>query len=185
MQLQASYLYWLIVACEGAFWLIVLLALASRYLLKQERTSRTLLLSLPVVDLVLLVLTALDIRRGATPAFAHGLATAYVGFTVAFGSVAIRWADSKFARWLANTRPTPVAASRGWPAVRDDLQLWLRCIMAWVITLALLGALIASIDREALAQPLYLWYRIGLGSVVLWFILGPVWSLLFLSRRAR
>ena len=52
---------------------------------------------------------------------------------------------------------------------------------AWAITLLLLGALIALLENETVTQPLRLWYHVAFGSVVVWFILGPLWSLLFLS----
>ena len=50
-------LYALIVGCEAAFWLVLLLALVARYLLKRERLSRGLLYSLPGIDLLLLTFT--------------------------------------------------------------------------------------------------------------------------------
>lgn len=179
----SSYLYVLIVACEAAFWVVVLLALAARYFLKRERLSRTLLFSLPAIDLLLLVLTALDLRSGTPPAFAHGLATAYVGFTIAFGSIAIGWADAHFAhRFIGGPKPVG-APTRGWPIVRYDLDLWVRSLVAWAIALALVTALIAWLDDRARTEPLEQWYRVAFGSAVLWFVFGPLWSLLFHSWR--
>ena len=66
-------LYVLIVACEIGFWVILLLGLACRYLLRWEQLSRALLLGLPIIDALLLVFTAIDLRNGATATFAHGL----------------------------------------------------------------------------------------------------------------
>ena len=123
MPTQPTYLYWLIVGCEAAFWLVLVLALAARYLLQRERLSRAMLLSLPAIDLLLLAFTAADLRAGASATFAHGLATAYVGFTVAFGSMAVRWADQRFAHWFAAGPPPVGPPSRGWAAVRYDLNL--------------------------------------------------------------
>lgn len=185
MSNQPAYLYWLIVGCEAAFWLLLVLALAARYLSKRNRLSRALLLALPVVDILLLVFTALDLRAGTPATFAHGLATAYVGFTLAFGSVVVVWADQRFAHWFANGPPPVGTPTRGWSAVKYDLALWLRCIVAWIITIALLIALIASVDNEAVTKALHGWFRIAFGSVVLWFVFGPVWSLLSFLPRAR
>jgi hypothetical protein len=92
---ESYVLYALIVGCEVAFWLVLLAALAVRYLLRRDALSRWLLLALPAIDLLLLAFTALDLRAGTTATFAHGLAAAYVGFTVAFGPIAIQWADGK------------------------------------------------------------------------------------------
>jgi len=174
----------LIVGCEAAFWLVLALALAARYLLRRENLSRALLFSLPVVDLFLLAFTALDLRAGTPATFAHGLATAYVGFTVAFGSVAVRWADGHFAFRFAGGPPPAKAPSLGWPAVRYEFALWFRSIVAWVIAVALLIALIAYINNEAVTKTLEQWFRIAFGSVIVWFIFGPLWSLVFFRRTA-
>jgi hypothetical protein len=182
---QSTYLYWLIVGCETAFWLVLALALAVRYLLRRERLSRLLLLSLPAVDLLLLAFTAADLKAGAAATFAHGLATAYVGFTVAFGSVAVRWADAHFAHRFAKGPVPADAPSRGWPAVRYDFELWLRSIVAWIIALVLVIALIGYVDDETATRPLLAWFRFAFGSVILWFIFGPAWSLVFFRRETK
>ena len=180
---QPAYLYGLIVGCEVAFWLLLLLALVVRYVLQRSRLSRALLFALPAVDMTLLAFTALDLRAGAPATFAHGLATAYVGFTIAFGGLFVGWADQRFAHRFASGPPPATTPTRGWPAVRYEFALWLRCIVAWVITAALLISLIAYVDREAVTQELHDWFRIAFGSVIAWFVFGPVWSLLFFRRQ--
>jgi hypothetical protein len=178
-------LYVLIVGCEVAFWVVLLLSLSLRYLLHKETSSRWLLLSLPIIDLLLLAFTAIDLRAGTTATFAHGLAAVYVGFTVAFGPVAIRWADAHFAHRFASGPAPAKAPSGGWGIVRFDLALWLRCIGAWIIALALIEALVAYVGNEAATEPLLAWYKYGFGCVVLWFIFGPVWSLFLVRGGAR
>jgi len=185
MPTSSALLYGLIVGCEVAFWLLLALALAARYLLRRERLSRALLFSLPVVDLLLLAFTAIDLRSGAPATFAHGLATAYVGFTVAFGSVAVRWADQHFAFRFAAGPPPIKAPSHGWAAVRYEFALWFRSIVAWLIAVVLMIALIAYLDNDAVTEPLHQWFRIAFGSVILWFIFGPLWSLVFFRRTAK
>ena len=186
MSPESNYLlYWLIVGCEAAFWLVLALALAARYLLQRERLSRALLLALPGVDLLLLAFTATDLASGTPATFAHGLATAYVGFTVAFGPILVKWADQRFVHWVKAGPPPEKAPSRGWPAVRYEFALWFRSIVAWIITIALLIALIAFIDNEAITAELEGWFRIAFGGVILWFIFGPVWSLVFFRREAK
>lgn len=177
-------LYALIVACEVGFWVVLLLALALRYLLRRERLSRALLISLPLIDLLLMAFTAADLSRGATATFAHGLAAAYVGFTVAFGGMAVKWADAHFAHRFASGPAPPKAPSRGWPVVRYDLDLWARCIVAWLITIALIEALVHLVGPGETTEPLLGWYRIAFVSTVLWFFFGPVWSLATAWRRA-
>ncbi len=181
---DSTYLYWLIVGCEALFWLVLALGLTARYLLRRERASRVLLFSLPGIDLLLVALTAADLDAGSPATFAHGLAAAYVGFTVAFGSIAVRWADEQFARWFAARPPPSVVPTGRWGAVRYELMLWFRSIVAWIIALVVLSGLIAYVDRPDVTQLLMQWYRIAFGSVFLWFIFGPVWSLVFFRRPA-
>ena len=178
-------LYALIVACEVGFWIILILALAVRYRLRKEQLSRAMLLCLPLIDVLLLVFTAMDMRRGATATFAHGLAAAYVGFTVAFGGMAVKWADAHFAyRFAAGPVPRK-APSRGWEAVRYDFNLWGRCIVACVITMILVEALVQFIGTSEATEPLLAWQKRAFGCIVLWFFFGPVWSLATAWRRAQ
>ncbi len=182
MEGSARALYALIIACELAFWVVLLASLVVRYLWRRERLSRGLLLSLPLIDLLLLLFAALDLRAGATATLAHGLAAVYVGFTVMFGSLAVRWADARFAHRFASG-PAPVRApSAGWALVRYDLALWGRAIAAWVIALALIGTVIALLGDGPRTEALQVWYRIGLGAVFFWFLFGPLWSLATLRR---
>ncbi|WP_144289833.1 hypothetical protein [Ideonella sp. A 288] len=177
-------LYALIVACEVGFWVMLLLALAVRYLLRKEQLSRALLLCLPLIDLLLLFFTATDLRRGTTATFAHGLAAAYIGFTVAFGGMAVKWADAHFAhRFAAGPAPTN-APSRGWELVIYDLKLWGRCIVACLITMVLVEALVQFVGNSETTLPLLAWHKHAFGCIVLWFFFGPVWSLATAWRRA-
>lgn len=183
MLTEGHVLYVLIVACEVAFWLVLLLGLVLRYLVRWTNLSRWLLLSLPMIDILLLIFTGLDLSAGTTPTFAHGLAAVYVGFTIAFGSIAVRWADERFAHRFASG-PAPLKApSQGWRAVRYDFGLWLRCIAAWVIAIGLISTMIAFLGNESLAQPLENWYRFALGSIFFWFLFGPLWTLVVSSWR--
>ena len=185
MSSQSAALYLLIIGCEVAFWLLLLLSLATRYLLRIEALSRWLLFSLPLVDVLLLVFTALDLRAGMTATFAHGLAAAYVGFTVAFGSIAVQWADAHFARRFASGPAPPKAPTQGWSGVRYELKLWLRCIVACAILVALIDALIAIVGNQKATEPLQAWYKYAFGCIIFWFIFGPIWNLLFFRRSAR
>jgi hypothetical protein len=178
-------LYALIVACEVGFWVVLLLALAVRYLLRKEPLSRALLLCLPLIDLILLAFTATDLHRGATATLAHGLTAAYIGFTVAFGGLAVTWADAHFAHRFAAGPVPEKAPSRGWPLVLYDLKLWGRCIVACLITMVLIEALVAVVGNSAGAEPLLEWQKRAFGCIVLWFFFGPVWSLASAWRRAR
>ena len=181
--MSSSTLYWLIVGCEIAFWVVLFLGLAARYVLQRKRLSHILLLALPAVDLILLGVTALDLGSGTLATFAHGLAAAYVGFTVGFGGITVAWADQHFAHWFTGAPAPAKAPTRGWPALRYELLLWVRCLVAVAITLVLLVALIAFVDDESATGALHDWFRIATGSAVFWFLFGPMWTLLFSSWR--
>lgn len=181
--MPSSTLYWLIVGCEISFWVVLFLGLAARYLLQRKRLSRILLLALPALDLALLGFTAVDLGRGTPASFAHGLAAAYVGFTVAFGGIAVAWADQRFAHWFTDAPAPAKPPTRGWPALRYELLLWARCLAALAITLVLLVALIAFVNDESATQELHAWFRICIGCAVLWFVFGPMWTLVFSSWR--
>jgi hypothetical protein len=137
-----------------------------------------------MIDLLLLGFTGADLRRGTTATFAHGLAAAYVGFTIAFGGVAVKWADEHFAhRFAAGPAPTK-APSRGWEVVRYDFKLWVRCIAASVITMALVEALVLFVGNGQTTAALLAWHKHAFGCIVLWFIFGPAWSLATAWRQA-
>ena len=181
--MQSTTLYLLIIGCEVSFWLMLVLALAARYLLQHKKLSHILLLSLPALDLALLFFTAIDLGSGTPASFAHGLAAAYVGFTVAFGSVAVSWADQRFAHKFANAPAPSKPPTHGWPALRYELLLWLRCLVAVAITLVLLIGLIVFVNNESATEALNEWFGIAIGCAIIWFILGPAWTLLFSSWR--
>lgn len=177
-----AYLYVLIIGCEVAFWVVLLAALCVRYLLKRVNLSKYLLLLLPAVDLLLLAFTAMDLKSGTTATFAHGLATAYVGFTVAFGSVMVAWADEKFAHRFAGG-PAPASNPKhGWPALRYELKLWARCIVAWLIAVPLLIGLIYYVNDAARTAQLQGWFGIAASCIAGWLLFGPIWVLVFSMR---
>ena len=55
----------LIIACEIMFWVFIAAGLAARYLLRRKTLGAALLICAPLVDVVLLVATALDLRAAA------------------------------------------------------------------------------------------------------------------------
>jgi len=95
-----------IVACEVGFWVVLVAGLLTRYGLGWPRTSSALLLCAPLVDLVLLAATVADLRGGAVASAAHGLAAAYLGFSVAFGHRTIQALDQRVAHRFAGA-PAP------------------------------------------------------------------------------
>lgn len=138
-----------------------------------------LLVSVPLVDVVLLAATALDLSQGATATFAHGLAAAYIGFSVAFGHVTISWLDSVFSQKFAGAEPPPDAPSYGWLLLRSEIIWWLRCLLAVIVTQTLVFLSIYLVNDPTRTEELELWLKLPLITLSLWFLFGPLWVLIF------
>lgn len=175
-------LLWLIIACEVGFWIVLAAGLLARYVFKAPRTSTVLLVSTPVIDLILLIAVALDLSVNlATATFFHGLAALYIGFTLMFGKLTVRWADRWFAyKFAAGPRPTGNPTG-GWPLVRYDLQLFARAVVACAIAAILIAAAIYFVDDPERTAALNYWWRHLSGTVLIWFIVGPLYSAVFKS----
>jgi hypothetical protein len=144
-----------IVVCEIEFWVFLLAGLAARYLLRWKTVSTILLVCVPLVDLALLAATIVDLRGGAVAEAAHGLAAAYIGFSVAFGHSLVRWADAQFAFRFAGG-PRPAKPPRGgWARARHEWQEFGKAVVAWGVSgLLLVGgiALVGETERTEALQ---------------------------------
>ncbi|MET8828178.1 hypothetical protein ABZX40_03075 [Streptomyces sp. NPDC004610] len=132
----------LIIVCEVGFWVLLVLGLAARYLLKWQRTSVVLLLCEPLLEVVLFVVTAIDLRNGAEPSWTHGLAALYIGFTVAYGHYTITWLDGHAAHRFGGAPPPPKPPRHGRARAAHEGRLWLRTVLAAAVACALLQAAI-------------------------------------------
>ena len=167
-----------IVTCEVLFWVFVLAGLATRYLLRRPRLGGWLLVAAPLVDLVLLVATVLDLRGGATATTAHALAAVYLGVSVGFGHSMIRWADVRFAHRFADG-PAPERAPRtGRGHAAHQRRGFARHAVAFAVGAGLLGLAILVIDDPA---------RTGafLDTLRLWALVVAVDGLISLSYTVR
>ena len=144
----------LIIACEVGFWVLLAAGLAVRYLLRMRRTSVALLLCEPLLELVLFVVTAIDLKRGAEPSWEHGLAALYIGFTVAYGHYTIRWLDGHAAHRLAGAPPPPRPPRYGMARARHEGRLWLRTVLAAAVACALLQAAIWYVGGDGATESL-------------------------------
>lgn len=124
-----------------------------------------------------MVITAIDLRRGATPDWTHGLAAVYLGFSVAFGPRMIDWSDQRFAhRFAGGPPPTKPPASPSWARVSHEWREWGRMVVAGGIASALLLVMIWYVGDAARTQELWGWmYRMGLVTTV-WLVGWPVWE---------
>ncbi|MFH8365538.1 hypothetical protein [Streptomyces sp. NPDC018031] len=128
----------LIIACEVGFWVLLAAGLALRYLAKMRKTSVAVLLCEPVLELVLLVVTAVDLKNGAVPDWKHGLAAVYIGFSVTMGHRVITWVDVRVAHRFAGGPPPVPKPKYGLARTVHEWKEAGRWILAAGIAMALL-----------------------------------------------
>lgn len=171
-----------IVACEIAFWVFLFGGLAVRYLLRRRRLSTVVLLGSPLADLGLLVLSAVDLARGAKATEAHALAAAYISFTIVFGHSIIRWADARFAHRFAGGPPPVKVPKRGPERVRHEWREWGKAVLACVMASVLILVAVLLIDDSDRTKALIGFESHLGGLLVIWLIAFPVWDTLFSSK---
>ncbi|CAM3278627.1 hypothetical protein FITA111629_14320 [Filibacter tadaridae] len=155
-----NFIAWTIVACEIGFWVVILLGLLTRYIFKKEKLGLFFLALTPVVDLVLLTVTATDLYNGATATQVHALAAVYLGVSIAFGKSMIRWADERFLYYVKRQGKKPVRRT-GMDYARHSMKGTLQHLLAYIIGAAFLVVMIYLIDdparTEAFSGTLKVW----------------------------
>ena len=185
----AAVIYALIVACEVAFWVVLLAGLVARYSLRRPRLGAALLVGVPLVDLVLLAASALDLRLGGGEAdFAHGLAAIYIGVSVAWGHSMVRWADARFAHRFAGAPPPPRPPKSGPQHARHERRQWARHLFAWAVGGALLlggVVLVGDPDRTGALAAMARAWTVVLAIDFLWSFSYTLWPRREDSRKGR
>ncbi|MGW0029157.1 hypothetical protein ACWDXD_04875 [Streptomyces sp. NPDC003314] len=128
----------LIVVCEVGFWVLLAAGLAVRYLLKMPRTGLALLLCEPLLEVLLLVVTAIDLKNGADPGWKHGLAALYIGYTVGHGHRTVKWLDGHAAHRFGGAPPPPTPPRYGMARARHEGAVWLGSVTAAAVASGLL-----------------------------------------------
>ena len=172
-----SFVAWMIVASEVAFWIVILLGLLARYVFKKPKLGMLLLALTPVIDLILLVTTSVDLYRGATATLAHALAAVYIGVSIAFGKSMISWADERFQYYVAKQGHKPLKRY-GMDYAVHYLKSWGLHVISFLIGAGFLAGLIYFVGdpsrTEALSGVLELWTLI-LGIDLLIAISHFIW----------
>lgn len=163
---------------------VLCLGLLSRYVLGQKRLGMGLLYCVPLIDLILLVATAFDLHSGTVANFFHGLAAAYLGFTIAFGRGMVQWADERFAFRFADGPEPQKAPAFGEEAIRYEWQLWFRALGACLITCILILLAILYVGDTDKTEALVSWLPNMAFFVLLpWLIFGPLWVRVFPKKK--
>lgn len=149
----------LIVICEIGFWVLLAAGLAVRYLLKMPRTGAALLLCEPLLEVLLLVVTAIDLKNGADPSWKHGLAALYIGYTAGHGHRTVKWLDGHAAHRLAGGPPPKKPPRHGMARARHEGRVWLGTLVAAAVATALLQMAIWYVGDAGQSQSLRDWMQ--------------------------
>ncbi|MEW1657741.1 MULTISPECIES: hypothetical protein [unclassified Streptomyces] len=155
----------LIIACEVGFWVLLAAGLALRYLARMPKTGAAVLLLEPLLELVLLIVTAIDLKNGATADWKHGLAALYIGYTVAYGHYTIKWVDGHVAHRFAGG-PRPVKRY-GMQRFVHEAKLWVRTVLMAAVGAALLQGAIWYVGKDGDVSSLRDWQATGLRIVMI------------------
>ncbi|GAA2737011.1 hypothetical protein [Actinocorallia aurantiaca] len=172
----------MIIGAEVAFWVILALGLLVRYALRMPRLGGALLLAVPLVDLVLLAVTFLDLRGGGDVGGVHGLAAVYLGVSVGFGHHIIGRMDA-WAAYRFDGAPRPVKPEKGSAArARYEAVQFGRHAVAWAVGSALLMLGVWYVGDAERTQPFLslagLWTVVLIvdGAVTGYDVLQNLWS---------
>ncbi|WMX45018.1 hypothetical protein RGF97_09355 [Streptomyces roseicoloratus] len=169
----------LIVLCEVGFWVLLAAGLATRYLLKMPRAGLALLLCEPLLEVVLLVATAIDLKNGADPSWKHGLAALYIGYTVGHGHRTVKWLDGHAAHRLGGGPRPPKPPQYGTARARYEGRIWLGTLVGGAVATVLLLAAMAYVggdgDTSSLKAWMYgAWRAVGIhGVIALSYVIWP------------
>lgn len=159
-----------IVVAEVLFWILLLAGLLTRYALKAPRIGAALLIATPIVDLVLLALTYIDLSSGKSSNFIHGLSALYIGYSIALGPTIIRALDVRFARRFG-TRENNTDGPDSHTA-ESAMTTWKRVCWASLISVVLLTIGIAITSLQGAFWLIY-WIIVAIFIVVSWWFIGP------------
>ncbi|WP_284139619.1 MULTISPECIES: hypothetical protein [unclassified Virgibacillus] len=148
-----NFIAWLIVLSEIGFWILILLGLITRYILKFKRLGLFFLALTPVIDLILLIATSIDLYRGATATKVHAIAAVYIGVSIAFGKSMIAWADIRFQYYVMKQGSKPVKRY-GMDYAKDYLKSWGQHVIAYLIGAGILFGLIYFINDPSRTEVL-------------------------------
>lgn len=168
----------LIIICEVAFWVLLAGGLALRYPARMPRAGAAVLLCEPLLEVVLLIVTAVDLRGGAEPDWKHGLAAVYIGFTATHGHYMVKWADGHFLHRFAGG-PPPVKPPRyGMPRAVHEWKMSARAVGAAAVAAALLQLAVWYVDDAGQSESLQVWQgRMGIvaGIAVIIALSYTIW----------
>ncbi|NQX48438.1 hypothetical protein HQN87_24215 [Paenibacillus tritici] len=151
---------WAIVTCEVLFWVVILAGFTARYIFKRPTLGLIFLALTPVLDIILLVISGVDLAHGASATTAHALAAVYISISIVFGKSMIAWADERFRYYITKQGTKPVKRY-GMDHAKHYLQGFVKHLLSFALAAGILYGLIVWIDdasrTEALSGILSVW----------------------------
>ncbi|MGZ0085658.1 hypothetical protein ACWNXI_08790 [Caldibacillus thermoamylovorans] len=163
---------WLIIACEVLFWVFVISGLFTRYVLKWKMTSVCLFLCTILADLILLVVSVVDLAHGQTAKLSHSLAAVYIAVSVVYGRRMIQWADHQFVHLFLKMPKPKKSLLFGKEHAKHERLGWYRHLGAWAIGQAILLAMVWFVGDMSKAKELL----VMAGRWTLVLVVDFVWS---------
>jgi len=149
-----NFVAWTIIACEIGFWVFILLGLVSRYIFGKERLGLIFLAMTPVVDLILLLVTGIDMYRGAKATIAHSIAPIYIAISVVYGKSMIHWADERFRYYIKRQGDRPIRRT-GMAYAKHSMKGSLKHVLAYCIGAPLLLLMIWMVGVGEQSEELF------------------------------
>jgi hypothetical protein len=131
----------------------------TRYLFRMPKAGLVLLAAVPLVDVVMLVASVLDIQRGGEPGFKHSLAAIFIGVSVGFGHQSLKWAD-KWAAHHFGGAPRPVKPPKKGPErARRERAGWYRHLLSYGVGVGIMVGLglLSGHGYDAVLGPAWTW----------------------------
>lgn len=143
-----NFILWLIIFCEFAFWVVILLGLVTRYVFRQKKLGLFFLALTPVVDLILLVATTMDLMNGATAEIPHAIAAVYISVSLVFGRSMISWADDRFRYYVMKEGDKPKKLT-GFDYSKNYLKNWLKHLLSYILGIGILHLVVYLINDQS------------------------------------
>lgn len=138
---QMNFIGWMIIACEITFWLVILIGLLTRYLLRWKRISLLLFALTPLIDVILFIVTAKDVASGANATYAHAMAAVYLGLSIVYGKGMIQWADQQYVYRIQKQGAPPPKTTPSWKSSFQHLLAYAMGSFLLIITIVYIGEL--------------------------------------------
>lgn len=155
-----NFIVWLIIFCEVAFWVVILLGLVTRYIFKLKKLGLFFLALTPVIDLILLITTAIDLMNGATAETPHAIAAVYIAVSLVFGKSMITWADDRFRYYVMKQGAKPYKPT-GLDYAKNYAKNWLKHLLSYLLGTGVLHLIVYLINdasrTTALDSVIHIW----------------------------